>query len=193
MRFGSILLLAIGLAMDAMAVSAARGIAVSKLRLRHAGIVAAFFGLFQAGMPVLGWFLGQTIGSVVAAFSHWIAFVLLVGIGLKMLHEARSTDEAAAAADAASTDRQLFGFKVMTALAIATSIDAFAVGVTLPMVGAPLLLSVVTIGVTTAVLSALGLVAGRKFGAVLGRGMDALGGVVLIALGAKILIDHFIA
>ena len=187
MRFGSILTLAVGLAMDAMAVSAARGLAVRTLRPRHALIVAGFFGVFQAGMPVLGWTLGSRIGPSVAAWDHWIAFVLLCGIGLKMLHEARTAPPSDASGE---SDRELFGMKVMFVLAVATSIDAFAVGVTLPMLEAPLVLSVVTIGVTTAVLSALGLVLGRHFGTLLGRGVDAFGGIVLIGLGTKILIEH---
>lgn len=190
MRFGSILMLAIGLAMDAMAVSAARGLAVSELRVRHALIVASFFGLFQAAMPVFGWILGSRIGPAVAAWDHWIAFSLLAGIGLKMLHEARTSGPPGASPRTEASDRQLFGTKVMLVLAVATSIDAFAVGVTLPMLGAPLVLSVVTIGVTTAVLSAIGLVAGRRFGALLGRGVDAFGGIVLIGLGTKILVEH---
>lgn len=192
MKFGSILMLAIGLAMDAMAVSAARGLAVSVLRVRHAVIVAAFFGFFQAAMPVIGYFLGSVIGPAVMAWDHWIAFSLLTGIGLKMLHEARSGGPPGASPDRSANDQQLFGTKVMLVLAVATSIDAFAVGVTLPMLDAPLVLSVVTIGITTAVLSALGIVAGRRFGASLGRGVDAFGGIVLIGLGTKILVEHML-
>ena len=184
MRFGSILLLAFGLAMDAAAVSAARGLATSELRPRHAVLVALFFGGFQALMPLVGWTLGQRLGPMVAAWDHWIAFVLLVGIGAKMLWEAR-----ASAADAAET-RDLFALREMFVLAIATSVDAFVVGVMLPMLDAPLVLSLVTIGVVTATLSVLGLYAGRRFGAMLGRRLDAVGGLVLVGLGVKILVEH---
>jgi putative Mn2+ efflux pump MntP len=185
MRFGSILLLAFGLAMDAAAVSAARGLATPKLQTRHAVLVALFFGGFQALMPLLGWILGQQLGPIVAAWDHWIAFVLLVGIGAKMLWEARPS----AAADAAES-RDLFALREMFVLAIATSLDAFAVGVMLPMLNAPLILSLVTIGVVTAMLSVFGLYAGRHFGAMLGRRLDAVGGLVLVGLGVKILVEH---
>jgi len=185
MSFGAILLLALGLAMDATAVSAARGLATPRIVPRHVMLVAAFFGGFQALMPLLGWVLGSRIGPAVQAWSHWIAFVLLGGIGAKMLWESRGRNDET---DAARTD--LFDVRVMLVLAIATSIDALAAGVTLPMLHAPLLLSLVTIGITTAVLSALGLFAGRKFGAVLGKRLDIAGGVVLIGLGIKILVDH---
>jgi len=184
MHFGSILLLAFGLAMDAAAVSAARGLATPKLQTRHPVLVALFFGGFQALMPLLGWMLGQRLGPIVAAWDHWIAFVLLVGIGAKMLWEARGS----AAADTLSRD--LFALREMFVLAIATSLDAFAVGVMLPMLNAPLALSMVTIGIVTALLSVLGLYAGRHFGAMLGRRLDAVGGLVLVGLGVKILVEH---
>lgn len=187
MTFGAIFLLAVGLAMDATAVAAARGLATPKILPRHVFIVAGFFGGFQALMPLVGWLLGSRIGPLVQAWDHWIAFVLLAAIGGKMLWEARGSkdddDEAAPAGD-------LYGMKVMLVLAVATSIDALAVGVTLPMLDAPLLLSLVTIGLTTAVLSALGLFAGRKFGALLGKRLDVVGGLVLIGLGVKILVEH---
>ncbi|WP_438017342.1 manganese efflux pump MntP family protein [Sorangium sp. So ce315] len=187
MSFGAILLLALGLAMDATAVSAARGLAVPVIRARHVALVAGFFGGFQALMPLIGWLLGARIGPLVQAWDHWIAFGLLGAIGGKMLWEARASadddDD-----DAATKD--LFALKVMFVLAIATSIDALAIGFTLPMLNAPLALSLVTIGITTAVLSAIGLFAGRRFGAMLGKRLDAAGGVVLIGLGVKILIEH---
>lgn len=185
MSFSSLLALATGLAMDAAAVSAARGLAVPTLRARHFVLVAVFFGGFQALMPLLGWLLGSQLGPLVAAFDHWIAFGLLGGIGAKMLWEARGAgDQPQAARD------DLFGLRVMLVLAIATSIDAFAVGVMLPMLDARLGLSLATIGVTTALLSMAALLAGRRFGALLGRRLDAVGGLVLIALGVKILIEH---
>ncbi|XXX78307.1 manganese efflux pump MntP family protein [Sorangium sp. So ce134] len=185
MSFGAILLLALGLAMDATAVSAARGLAVPVIRARHVALVAGFFGGFQALMPLIGWLLGARVGPLVQAWDHWIAFVLLGGIGGKMLWEARS-----GADDDDGAQKDLFALRVMFVLAIATSIDALAVGFTLPMLNAPLALSLVTIGVTTAVLSAIGLFAGRRFGAMLGKRLDVAGGVVLIGLGVKILIEH---
>jgi putative Mn2+ efflux pump MntP len=185
MSFGAILLLAIGLSMDAMAVAAARGLAARELRARHVALVAAFFGGFQAFMPLLGWLLGSRIGPFVEAWDHWIAFVLLVAIGAKMLWEAKDVKGVSERSESA-----LFAPRSLLVLAVATSIDALAAGLTLPMLGAPLVLSLATIGVTTAALSSIGLYAGRRFGNALGRRLDAAGGIVLIALGAKILADH---
>lgn len=183
-----ILALSAGLAMDATAVSAARGFAASSLRVRDVARVAVFFGGFQALMPLLGWFLGDALGQFVSQWAPWIAFVLLGALGGKMLWEARTSPVADLAPS--STTEDLFGTRVMLLLAIATSIDALAVGVTLPMLDAPMLLSVASIGLVTAVLSALGILAGRRFGSALGNRLDAFGGLVLIAIGTKILLEH---
>ncbi len=178
-------MLAVGLAMDATAVSAARGLATPKILPKHVLLVAAYFGGFQALMPLVGWVVGSRIGPLVQAWDHWIAFVLLGLVGGKMLWEARGGHE-----EEAKPAVDLYGMRVMLVLALATSIDALAVGVTLPMLDAPLVLSLVTIGVTTAVLSALGLFLGRRFGAMLGKRLDVAGGLVLIGLGVKILVEH---
>ncbi len=188
MSFGSILLLSIGLAMDATAVSAARGIAAHRVRPRHVLLVAFLFGGFQALMPLLGYLLGSELGPYIERFDHWLAFALLAGIGAKMLHEARSAGN-----DDAVSQRDVFRLEVLLVLALATSIDALAAGITLPMLGAPLGLSLVTIGVTTALLSGAGLLVGRRFGASLGKRLDVIGGLVLIGLGTKILIQHLTA
>lgn len=186
MSFGVVLLLAVGLSMDAMAVAAARGLALRQVRLRHLLLVAGFFGGFQALMPLLGWLLGSRVGPAIAAWDHWVVFALLGGIGAKMLWEAWRDDGAAERVD----ERAAFGLRVLLVLAVATSIDALAAGFTLPLLGAPLLLSVVTIGVTTALLSALGLLAGQRFGKALGRRLDTAGGLMLIGLGLKTLLEH---
>jgi manganese efflux pump family protein len=184
--FGAILVLAVGLAMDATAVAAARGLATPKILPKHVLLVGLLFGGFQGLMPVIGWALGTSLGPAVQAWDHWIAFVLLSAIGGKMLWEARGTPEVVKATD-------LYGLRVMVTLAIATSIDAMVAGVTLPMVDAPVVLTVVTIGVVTAVLSALGLFAGQRFGSMLGKRLDAVGGLVLIGLGVKTLVEHLSA
>ena len=189
MSFASLLLLACGLAMDATAVAATRGLAASALTWRHAVACALYFGGAQALMPLLGWLVGNQLGHFVAAWDHWIAFVLLAGLGAKMLWEARDADEKEEGAPSPDP----FAPRVMIVLAVATSVDAFAVGLMLPLLGAPLGLAVLTIGVTTAVLSVAGLWAGRRFGALLGRRLDAFGGLVLIGLGSKILIEHLSA
>jgi putative Mn2+ efflux pump MntP len=187
MKFGSIVILAVGLAMDAAAVSAARGLATPRIFPRHVLLVAVFFGGFQALMPLVGWLVGSSVGPLVQAWDHWIAFVLLSALGGKLLWEARSA-QSEDVAEGTQTD--LFGLRVMFVLAVATSIDALAVGITLPMLNAPFVLSLATIGITTALLSVLGLFAGRRFGALLGKRLDVAGGLVLIGLGTKILIEH---
>ena len=183
--FSAILLLAIGLAMDAMAVAASRGLATTKVLPRHVILVATFFGGFQALMPLLGWLIGSQVGPLIQAWDHWVAFVLLSAIGGKMLWEARHTDGAQT-----RTGGNPFELRTMFLLAVATSVDALAAGITLPMMEAPLVSSVLTIGLTTALLSALGLFAGRRFGTALGNRLDVAGGIVLIGLGVKILVDH---
>lgn len=185
--FGAILFLSLGLAMDATAVSTARGLAVPKILPKHVVLVALFFGGFQALMPLVGWLLGSRVGPLVQAWDHWIAFTLLGAMGAKVLWEAR---RGAAECEEGTRGADLFGFKVMLLLAIATSVDALAAGFTLPILNAPFLLSLVTIGLTTALLSALGLFVGRHFGALLGRRLDVVGGLVLVGLGTKILIEH---
>jgi putative Mn2+ efflux pump MntP len=139
-------------------------------------------------MPLLGWILANQLGTAVQAWDHWVAFLLLGGIGVKMLWEARGVGPPTL--EPVEWGDDVFGIKVMLALAVATSIDAFAAGVTLPLFDAPLVLSLVTIGATTAVLSALGLFAGRRFGSLLGKRLDVFGGLALIGLGTKILLEH---
>jgi len=188
MKLGGILLLAFGLSMDAMAVAAARGLLVRRIRFRHVALVAGFFGGFQALMPLFGWLLGSHVGKYIQAWDHWLIFALLGGIGGKMLWEAFHADEQPPISEA-----DAFGLRVMLLLAIATSIDALAAGFALPLMGAPLGVSLAAIGFTTAALSALGLFAGHRFGAALGSRLDALGGIVLIGLGVKTLVEHLSA
>lgn len=184
MSFWQILLLAVGLAMDATAAAAARGCAAGeRVRTQDVLRVSLLFGLAQGIMPVFGWVLGQQLGPSVQTFDHWVAFLLLGGIGAKMLYEARREPER-------ESEQPGFAWRLLLGLAVATSIDAFAVGITLPMLDAPFVLSIVTIGVVTTLLSGLGVVIGRQAGKLLGRKLDALGGAVLILLGVKILVEH---
>jgi putative Mn2+ efflux pump MntP len=194
MPFLTVLWIALGLAMDATAVAAARGLAVAQVRVRDALRIGLYFGGFQALMPAIGWAVGARVGDRFAAWDHWIAFVVLGGLGGKMLWEALHGGDdgvADAAADAASDDP--FRALVLVPLAIATSLDALAAGFTLPMLAAPFGLSLATIGVVTALLSVAGLYAGRHLGASLGRRLDVLGGLALIAMGTKILVEHLLA
>ncbi|HMJ15114.1 MAG TPA: manganese efflux pump MntP family protein, partial [Polyangiaceae bacterium] len=184
---GSLLLLAVGVAMDATAVAAARGLAAPFLRWQDAAVTALFFGTFQALMPLLGWFVGARFGGIVAEWDHWFVAAVLGAIGIKMLYEAGSEHSESSAPERV---RELFAWRALLALAIATSIDALAVGITLPLLGAELFGSIATIGCVTAALSFAGVYAGRKFGAALGRRLDRFGGVLLILIGLKVLFEH---
>jgi len=194
MQMLSILVLAFGLSMDAMAVAAARGLLVAKIELKHVLLVATFFGGFQALMPLLGYFLGSRLGRAIEHWDHWVVFAVLGGIGGKMLWEARKTEPLAGPVVEEARQKgevvDAFGLRMLLVLAVATSVDALAAGFTLPLMDAPLLTSLATIGITTAALSAFGLFAGQRFGAALGSKLDALGGLVLIGLGTKTLIEH---
>ncbi len=186
MNQSHILLLAFGLSMDATAVAAARGLAVRQVRLKHVALIAAFFGGFQGLMPLLGWLVGAQVGRAIEAFDHWIVFLVLGGIGAKMLWDASKSDDD----EPALSEQEAFRPRLLLVLAIATSIDALAAGFTLQLMHAPLLESALSIGVTTAVLSALGLLLGHRLGSALGKRLDVLGGLVLIALGARTLFEH---
>jgi putative Mn2+ efflux pump MntP len=187
MSFAELLLLAIGLAMDATAVAASRGLAAPAIRARELARIALVFGGAQTLMPLLGALTSAQLGDRLAAFDHWIAWAILTAIGLKMLVEARAPRGPSAPPGDA---RAFLRWPVLIALALATSIDALAVGLSLPLLGARLLPAVLTIGLTTALLSALGFAAGRRCGALLGRRLDVFGGLVLIGFGCKILVEH---
>jgi manganese efflux pump family protein len=202
MALVSALLLALGVAMDATAVALVRGLAVGRVRSiqpRDALRVALLFGGFQSGMSAIGCLIGDRAGPLVEQWDHWIAFGLLCALGAKMVFEAlRGGDGAAAAAEVAATsspDGALpagdpFRLGLLLPLAVATSIDALAVGVTLPLLAAPVAVSLALIGVVTAALSAAAVYLGRRVGASAGGKLDLLGGVVLIGIGTKILLEH---
>lgn len=183
MGFLGILLLAVGEAADAVAVAAAAGLTLPQLKARHVVAVAVVFGGFQGLMPVAGYALGAAVGPHIEAWDHWIVFVVLVALGVIALRDAFQDDDDEQAAGAFAPGRLLF-------LGFATSIDAFAVGITLPMIGAPLLLSAVTIGVVTALLCAVAVVVGRQLGAAFGKKMEIVGGLVLIGIGLFTLVQH---
>ena len=178
-----ILLLGIGLSMDAFAVSICKGLSTKRLQTRHYLIIGAWFGGFQALMPTIGFFLGSTFEQYITAFDHWVAFVLLSAIGAGMIKESLSKEE--------SNGNDSFSFKTMLLLALATSIDALAVGITfalLPDVNVPL--AVCLIGITTFVCSAAGLKVGNLFGLKYKAKAELAGGIILILIGLKILLEH---
>ncbi|MDD6023905.1 MAG: manganese efflux pump MntP family protein [Oscillospiraceae bacterium] len=175
-------LLALGLSMDAFAVSICKGLSVSRLQPRHMVICGLYFGGFQALMPLIGWFLGSQFQSLIVSIDHWIAFALLGVIGINMIREALSHEEEEADPD--------FSFKAMLPMAIATSIDALAVGVTFAFLDVQIVPAVSFIGVTTFICSAIGVKVGNVFGTKFKSKAEFLGGLVLVCLGIKILIEH---
>ena len=175
-------ILALGLSMDAFAVSICKGLSVPKLQAKHCLICGIYFGGFQALMPTIGWLLGIRFQSLITNIDHWIAFVLLAVIGANMIKESFSKEEECPDAS--------FGFKTMLTLAVATSIDALAVGVTFAFLDVTIVPAVLLIGATTFVCSAVGVKIGNVFGNRFQSKAEFLGGVVLIAIGLKILIEH---
>ena len=184
----SVLILAIGLSMDAMAVAAARGLAAGRIRVRDVALVAGTFGGMQAVMPLFGWLLADRFGNLVERWDHWIAFGLLTVLGGKMLLDAWRGDGGGDASNG-----EPFAVRGVLLLGVATSIDALAAGLTLPLLAVPPALSLAIIGATTALLSAVGLYAGRRTGAALGARLELAGGVALILVGTKILAEHLLA
>ena len=184
MSWIEILLLAGGLAMDAMAVSIAGGFALRPFRVRKALKIALFYGVAQAVMPMLGWLAGRTLAGIIAAFDHWVAFGLLVAIGLKMLIESfRGCESKFAGGDPA-------GSRVLLPLAFATSLDALTVGFSLCILGQPLVVPALVIGLVTFCLCFAGVCIGWKLGHLFERKVEALGGLILIGIGVKILFEH---
>lgn len=180
-----LILIAVGLSMDAFAVSVCKGLSAGKLQWRHYLIVGVWFGGFQALMPTLGYFLGSTFEKYITSFDHWIAFVLLAVIGGNMLREGLSKDEDEEQGDAS------FSFRTMFLLAVATSIDALAVGITFALLpDVHIAAAVGIIGGITFVLSAAGLKVGNIFGLKYKSKAEIVGGVILILMGIKILLEH---
>jgi len=185
MEFATTLLIAVGLAMDAFAVSISGGATLREGRVRWALIIGALFGGFQAGMPVLGWLGGMGLASFVGTYGPWIAFLLLALIGGKMILEAVRGDDGSVQFAAGSAATLLL-------LAVATSIDALAVGVSFAVLDTAILWPAVTIGAVTFGLSAAGVLAGSSFGRVFGRKAEIVGGLILIGIGLRILLDHLV-
>lgn len=185
-----ILLTAIGLAMDAFAVAMASSISLGRVTPRQLFRFSFHFGLFQAFMPILGWSLGRVIPPVFAAWDHWVAFALLSVVGLKAIHESLKPG------DPDGDEVQGFdptrGLKLV-ALSVATSLDAFAVGLGFAMLGVEIFQPCLIIGLVTAKLTLIGMLLGSRIGARLGQKMEIAGGLILIAVGLKIIVEHLIA
>lgn len=182
MSLFEIFLVGIGLSMDAFAVSVCKGLSVKKLSIKHELIVGLYFGGFQAFMPLLGYGLGVSFRKQIESFDHWIAFILLVLIGINMIREAISGEEEDVC--------PCFSFKNMMLLGIATSIDALAVGVTFAFLGIEIYSSIAIIGLTTFIISIAGVKIGNVFGSRYKSKAEVVGGAILILLGFKILLEH---
>lgn len=182
MDFISILLIAIALAMDAFSVSLTKGFSLKNIKKSQILWFAIFFGGFQSIMPIIGWVAGTQLEVIVSTVAPWIAFILLVLIGSNMIRESLSNDEG-------EEDNDKFSFKELTLLAIATSIDAFAVGVTFAVLKTEIVIPIITIGLTAFLFTIAGILIGKKIGNYFGDKMEIVGGVILILLGLKILLE----
>ncbi len=174
-------ILAVGLSMDAFAVSVCKGLSLGKINIKHMCIAGAWFGGFQALMPLIGYLLGTRFASLVDAYDHWIAFALLLVIGLNMIREGIKGEED-------SVDASM-GVKTMFLMAVATSIDALAVGVTFAFLEVQIIPAIIFIGCTTFILSAIGVKVGSMFGYKYKSKAEICGGIILVILGTKILLE----
>ena len=185
--FFTLLLMGVGLSMDAFAVSICKGLSMRKVNKKQCLVIGLFFGGFQALMPFIGWVLGSQFEQYITSIDHWIAFILLGFIGGKMVVEAiREKDEAV---EVGKMDPPL-DFKEMFILAIATSIDALAVGITFAFLNTPILEAITIIGITTMIISIVGVVIGNYFGGKYKHKAELVGGIILVLLGVRILIQH---
>ncbi|MGN0732628.1 MAG: manganese efflux pump MntP family protein [Emergencia sp.] len=182
MGITELIILAVGLSMDAFAVSICKGLSVRRLEIKHMALAGIWFGGFQALMPLIGYLLGSTFASYVQRFDHWIALILLAFIGLNMIKEAFGDDE--------EEVEDSFGAKTMFLMAVATSIDALAVGVTFAFLNVNVIFAVSTIGITTFIFSAAGIKIGNVFGLRFKSKAELAGGAILVLLGLKIFVEH---
>lgn len=182
MSIPELFIIAVGLSMDAFAVSVCKGLSMQEMRVKNALIVGLYFGSFQAMMPVLGYLLGSRFQYAIAAYDHWVALILLGVIGINMIKEALNQEEESCDASLAVKD--------MTTLAVATSIDALAVGVTFAFLQVKILPAVSFIGLTTFALSFIGVKIGTVFGCRYKSRAELTGGLILVLMGIKTLMEH---
>ena len=186
MHFIELILIAVGLAMDAFAVAVCRGLKMKKLNYAHGTVIALFFGGFQALMPAIGWFLGFKFKSYIESVDHWIAFVLLAFIGGKMIYESLKKDED----DSSCSCVERLDLKELTVMAVATSIDTLAVDIMFATLGVNIIPSASLIGIITFAISFVGVIIGHVFGAKLKNKAEFAGGAILVIIGIKILLEH---
>jgi len=188
MSYITIFILSIGLAMDAFVVSISYGCAPKKTSARDMFIIAFFFGFFQAAMPIIGWHLGKFFEDLIQDYDHWIAFGLLSYIGIKMIIEGLKGNDTNNGNKI--SENHTLDMKRLFILAIATSIDALAVGLSLSILGYAIIIPAIIIGLVTFGCSLIGVRAGIRLRAILGKKAEIFGGIVLIAIGIKILVEH---
>lgn len=184
MGIAELVLISAGLAMDAFAVSICKGLSLRKFSIKYSITAGLYFGIFQAVMPVAGYLAGSAFSDMLSSVDHWIVFILLCFIGGKMIYESRKCDE--------DEIDPSFGFRSMIALAIATSIDALAVGVSFAFLDQNIIFAAAVIGIITFVISAAGAGIGNFFGSRFKSRAELAGGLVLVLIGIKILADHMI-
>lgn len=189
MGLGELFILAVGLSMDAFAVSICKGLCLKRIRFRDALTAGIWFGVFQAGMPLIGYFLGAQFREQIQAIDHWVAFVLLGVIGINMIRESRSKKEEEVSCDVDLAENGL-DMKSMFLMAVATSIDALAVGITFAFLNVSIVPAVSFIGIVTLVCSTAGMYIGHSFGSKLKSKAELGGGIILILIGLKILLEH---
>lgn len=178
-------IIAVGLSMDAFAVSICKGLAMEKCTFKKAGIVGAYFGIFQAGMPVIGYILGVQFKNIIVSVDHWIAFILLGIIGFNMVRESREPE-----CETCQEKEDSLDVKTMVGLAVATSIDALAVGVTFAFLQVQIVPAVSFIGIVTFLICIVGVKIGNTFGSKYKEKAELCGGLILILMGVKILLEH---
>jgi putative Mn2+ efflux pump MntP len=196
MQLLTIIIIAIGLAMDAFAVSVVSGSVYKRLKIRHIFRMAIFFGGFQAIMPLVGSLAGISVKEYITGYDHWVAFALLSAVGAKMIYESFKITPASAEGETSPTgggeNFNPENILVLLVLSVATSIDALVVGITLSFLRVSITTAVIIIGLVTFVLSYLGVLIGKRFGHFFENKIEAIGGLVLIGLGAKILFEHLV-
>ena len=187
MSLWELIALAVGLSMDAFAVSICKGLSIETVSNGKAAVVGLYFGLFQMGMPLLGYLLGSRFSVYISSFDHWIAFILLGFIGGKMIKEALSKEEEG---EVCPTEGIGLELKELLLLAVATSIDALAVGITFAFLNYPIIQAVSIIGILTFVIAVAGVYIGNIFGNRYKKRAELAGGIILVLIGLKILIEH---
>lgn len=186
MAFITLIIIAVGLSMDALAISIVSGSTYKQLHIKHALRIAFFFGSFQAFMPLIGYLAGQSLDKYISSYDHWVAFAILSAVGAKMIYESFKIKTAKSNFDPTN-------ITMLFVLSLATSIDALAIGITLSILNISVVTAAAIIGLITFLISYIGVFIGKKFGHFFENKIEAVGGVVLIVLGIKILLQHLLA